>query len=798
MKIIHRGAKIDVTVMSQTSNRVGESAFALPTVMIASVVMLMVLLSGLVSASSINAALRTQYEDRLMRQAADSGVAMMNLCMSRSYNQPTWSVAPNNLPLKPNTNCSGTVQSGLSQYIVDTPNLKTSFEVTAVSIVNGAQVTNVNVTLQKYRTSSASTPVSTTTSNRSVVIGSQTGFSNVTFGYCVNCGAGDGAQLAVILATGEVKTLGRNDNGRLGNGNTNNNTDPQVFILPGSERGVAAFSNFLSIGRQISVITANGKVYSAGSNEFGQLGNTTAGTTNPISTPVQFGSLGNSGQPQARYMAVNNYATYAIASNNRIYSAGSCVYGMLGTGCSSGTTATVSALAFPFGAPTSDLNTQPETVSSSPNKSDNFVTDRFNTYVRMKGGAVYGWGINDYGELGTGNTTQSNTPIRMRALGSSGQPYLNATQIAFSGSAMYVLDTTGQVWAAGSNFQGEQLGSGSNLQSTRSGTCMSPNSNVVGATIALAGCNSNDGWQYIEFWPDRTLRFRTDSTTYGPTDSMLCVTLGASNGAAATLQTCNPASNSLQRFTVSPDGSAATGKIIADTVGCLYSDGSNVVTNTACNDSSSSWQTRLNTYFRPVPRPPYDSALGRNPRYVSMSTDNRTTILLDENGVAWSAGGNNRGQQGTGSIRSLFQPVLKKVVLPAGVKVVDIYTTEADPGGSGISDGTGFASYNNSFYVLEDGRVFGSGANNYGQLGNGVALPAGVNAVTTPVQMNLPTGVKARSVQSGFGTTVVLTTEGKVYTVGNNSNGQLGDGTTTSSSTPKANSYTNQRGSLSF
>jgi alpha-tubulin suppressor-like RCC1 family protein len=51
--------------------------------------------------------------------------------------------------------------------------------------------------------------------------------------------------------------------------------------------------------------------------------------------------------------------------------------------------------------------------------------------------------------------------------------------------------------------------------------------------------------------------------------------------------------------------------------------------------------------------------------------------------------------------------------------------------------------------------------------------------------------VKAKDVVSGYGTTVVLTEDGKVYTVGNNGNGQLGDGTTTNSSTPKANRYTN-------
>ena len=58
-------------------------------------------------------------------------------------------------------------------------------------------------------------------------------------------------------------------------------------------------------------------------------------------------------------------------------------------------------------------------------------------------------------------------------------------------------------------------------------------------------------------------------------------------------------------------------------------------------------------------------------------------------------------------------------------------------------------------------------------------------------KMNLPSGVVAASVQSGLGTAVVLTAGGKVYTVGNNSSGQLGDGTTVNSSTPQARQYVN-------
>ncbi len=49
----------------------------------------------------------------------------------------------------------------------------------------------------------------------------------------------------------------------------------------------------------------------------------------------------------------------------------------------------------------------------------------------------------------------------------------------------------------------------------------------------------------------------------------------------------------------------------------------------------------------------------------------------------------------------------------------------------------------------------------------------------------------ARLVQSGVGTTVIYTRSNRVYTVGNNSFGQLGNGNTTNQSNPAAYQYTN-------
>jgi alpha-tubulin suppressor-like RCC1 family protein len=51
--------------------------------------------------------------------------------------------------------------------------------------------------------------------------------------------------------------------------------------------------------------------------------------------------------------------------------------------------------------------------------------------------------------------------------------------------------------------------------------------------------------------------------------------------------------------------------------------------------------------------------------------------------------------------------------------------------------------------------------------------------------------VIAKRIQTGYGTTVIISTTGEVYTVGNNDFGQIGDGTTTARSTPVKAKYTN-------
>ncbi|WP_022882881.1 RCC1 domain-containing protein [Gryllotalpicola ginsengisoli] len=75
-------------------------------------------------------------------------------------------------------------------------------------------------------------------------------------------------------------------------------------------------------------------------------------------------------------------------------------------------------------------------------------------------GSVYAWGYNGYGQLGTGDTTNRTTPVKLTAL--SGK---TITDIAAGAYQSYFLDSTGAVWAVGDGYYGA-LGQGNTNTST--------------------------------------------------------------------------------------------------------------------------------------------------------------------------------------------------------------------------------------------------------------------------------------------------------------------------------------------
>jgi alpha-tubulin suppressor-like RCC1 family protein len=144
------------------------------------------------------------------------------------------------------------------------------------------------------------------------------------------------------------------------------------------------------------------------------------------------------------------------------------------------------------------------------------------------------------------------------------------------------------------------------------------------------------------------------------------------------------------------------------------------------------------------------------------------TVALNGDGTVWAWGHNECGQLGDGTTTDRSTPVQVK-----------------GPGGVGFLTGVAAVAVggNHTVALKDDGTVWAWGDNYYGQLGDGTTTNR-----HTPVQAKGPGGAgflsAVAAVTGGMWHTIALKSDGTVWTFGYNEYGQLGDGTTTSRSTP--------------
>jgi hypothetical protein len=109
-----------------------QQGFALPTILLVSIIMMSVLVASIGAAGGSRVALDSQYYNELARQAAESGVVRANECLKNSGYTPQWSTAASGKALMPATACTGSGTS-YNAYVVSNPNLRTVFSIDAPS-----------------------------------------------------------------------------------------------------------------------------------------------------------------------------------------------------------------------------------------------------------------------------------------------------------------------------------------------------------------------------------------------------------------------------------------------------------------------------------------------------------------------------------------------------------------------------------------------------------------------------------------------------------------------------------------
>ena len=150
---------------------------------------------------------------------------------------------------------------------------------------------------------------------------------------------------------------------------------------------------------------------------------------------------------------------------------------------------------------------------------------------------------------------------------------------------------------------------------------------------------------------------------------------------------------------------------------------------------------------------------GVTPTAISAAQGSGYAMGSDGHLYAW--GDNTYGTLGNGtSVTFSDTPVL--VSLPTGV------TADAVSGG-----------YESAYAIGSDGNLYAWGDNFYGELGNG-----GATNSDTPVAVSLPSGVIPQAIAGGGGTGYAIGSDGNLYAWGLNASGQLGNGSTTNSPSP--------------
>lgn len=439
--------------------------FTLPTVLLASVLMLAVLATALQLVSATSASLRDQYYNRLAREAAEAGSIMASNCIEDSgAAEPTWTDAK---PLKPNTDCNGNAVSGQSPYVLgDTSaELRSTFSVG----VDGALMPIKGI-VERYR-ESETTPWQVI----SETLKSQGGGEML---YATEISSGLW-QVCAIMSE-EVWCNGGNNHGQMGNGRVEPLPPAEgsaLYLAPQKiirQTGVLAGRKdkiVLSGHGRACVVTTDNQIFCWGLRSYGSLG--TGSTEGGYQTlPIQVAKPANMTGPVTGI--TSSYHSMCAISSGDVWCWGRNDKGQIGDGTSTQRNVPVrlSTIGTTAGKPVTDIVSAP--YSSS--------------FCAVAAGDVYCWGENTYGQLGDGTTTQRNvpTPVLKQSGKLAGKTvskvvYAYAPRVfdgavdtadgtggtcttsnrdCYRGSHSCALTTDGQMFCWGSNTYG-QMGQGS-------------------------------------------------------------------------------------------------------------------------------------------------------------------------------------------------------------------------------------------------------------------------------------------------------------------------------------------------
>jgi alpha-tubulin suppressor-like RCC1 family protein len=263
-----------------------------------------------------------------------------------------------------------------------------------------------------------------------------------------------------LLSDGTVVGWGSNFDGALGSELESERTNVPVPVEGLSEVTAIAAGVDFSLAR-----LANGRVMAWGRNNDGQLGN---GTTTKSYAPVEV-----TGLEHVKAVSAGFAHSLALLEDGRVMAWGDNAQGQLGDESTTNRSVPV------------EVQGLSEVVAIAAGGFE----DGEQSLALLKNGTVVAWGSNEYGQLGTGTTTNSDVPVEVPGLA-------NVTAIAGGGKHSLAVLESGSVMAWGWNSSGA-LGIGTNTGPEKCGdkqeACSTKPLEVHGITTAT---QVSAGWFY--------------------------------------------------------------------------------------------------------------------------------------------------------------------------------------------------------------------------------------------------------------------------------------------------------------
>lgn len=357
-------------------------------------------------------------------------------------------------------------------------------------------------------------------------------------------------------------------------------------------------------------------------------------------------------------------------------------------------------------------------------------------------GAVYTWGFNRYGQLGNGNTTNSNVPVAVNTSGVLSGKII--TQVATGYYHSIGLSLDGNVYSWGDNSAG-QLGNG-----TFTG-------NNVPVAVSTAGVLSGKIITQIAAGGFHSIALASDGKVYTWGGNHIGQ-LGTGNTINSNVPVAVDNSGVLNGKFITQIAAGYGHSIALASDGTIYTWGYNQygqLGNGSNTDSN-------------VPVAVSTGGVLNGKTIVQIAAGYGYSMALASDGTLFTWGHNSSGQLGNGTFIDSNVPVA-------------VYTSGVLSGKTIIQIASGGF---HSIVLVSDGTVYTWGWNFYGQLGNGNNTNSNIPiAVSTGGVLNGKTIVK---IASGSDHSIALASDGTLYTWGRNSSGQLGNGSSTDSNVPVA------------